>query len=760
MAEKYMSSLFFSLLALRLTTSEFKLIQASSILNTKLEFSKYQSVFEIFQSCSVHISSLQNYNMELQESYILSCHSFTNITCVTIQTGIRQTNTIQNVKPFNNMTLQDYRNLTFFEDLTPVHPKIFSNFHFTSLCLLQIPHVPGFTFESLEEYFLRILKIDKDNYVAKPRKLKLPDYVLLPFARNKLTNRIPIIDLSFTPKIILLDPYNYNIYLGCTPCLQGYNVFPLYRLTSIPFISFPDLYFISTLQILPQNIDKFWKESFFGAHSLQKDIFNNWVEPPDDYCPYSGKIWELSKFFTSYTPVRCIEYYIRKSINCTSISCIQVLRSNFKFGKHSELQHISAYGSQIHGFRYSIFINKQVTKYLGFGTNITAFLAPFDILGWVVITATFFLLGIVLFKSHLRGNPYFWLFAVTLEQETSKRSSVNKSNWHVIILWMFASQLLRILYGSSLYTYMTKEGEPIDIPRTFTDLVRNNSLKLLSDWTTLHHFIQQSNLVYQEYALTQLWKSSLEKYWWYKTNDLDALRILAGDKFSGDTNKQYICQWLTAANINIPKNVNVTFIKSNASIHQSCEDWPRFALVYHTSSAGYTFTEDMSVYAKLLLILFGRYKALENGDHLRFSEMYFWTFDKRNYVFELADSKLAALIESGIFFMQNHCFEIRIQLNVLAGFLNRQTSKSSWSKLSLAFQMVSKHTSIGWSKKVSRLLTWGGLNDKPGVQRGTMQDFKILWLLIGGLSFLNVIVFYAEMINFTICKNYFKGALC
>lgn len=727
-------------------------LQFSSILRTNSNFSKYHNFFEIFQPCTVHISFLGNLNVELQESYILNCINSQNITCVMIQTGIYLATYHDNVAKYN-MTLWEYWKLTSFEDLTPIYTKLFFNFHFTSLCVLQIPHVSGSTAKSLEKYFLRILNVQNNRSVAKPKTLKLPDYVLLPFARNKETNRIPITDLSFTPKILLLDPYSYNIYLGCTPCLNDYSASTSDKLTYTPYILFPNEFFVPNSQIRPEEIDKFWKKSFFGVHSLQENTFHYWIKNPSDYCPYSGEKWEFSEFFTSYTPVRCIEYYIQTYINCTSTSCTQVFRSNFKFGEHSDFQHISAYGSQIHGFRYSIFINKQVTKYLGFGTNITAFLAPFDILGWVVIIATFILLGIVLLQTNLQGNPYFWLFAVAIEQETSKRSSVNKSNFNLILLWMFASQLLRILYGSSLYTYMTKEAEPIDVPGTFTDLVRNNSLQLLSDWTTLNHFIRHSKLIYQEYALTQLWKLTLDKYWWYKTNDMNALRLLAGDQqMRGKVGKPYTCQWLTDANIKIPENLNATFIRSNTSIGQNCVEWPRFALVFHTSSAGYTFTEDMSVYAKLLLILFGRYKVLENGDHLRFSEMYFWTFDKRNYVFEIVDSKLAALIESGIFSMQNHYFEIRIQLNVLANFLKKRTPKSSWSKLSLAFQMVSKHTSIGWSKSVSRLLTWGGLDDSKGVQSGTIQDFKILWLLIGGISFINLIVFCAEMLNFTALK--------
>lgn len=148
----------------------------------------------------------------------------------------------------------------------------------------------------------------------------------------------------------------------------------------------------------------------------------------------------------------------------------------------------------------------------------------------------------------------FWIYAVILEQDGDRRHLIRLSNWHLIILWMYTCHLLRSTYTSSLYTYMSKDRDPTDIPESFNCLIYKTKLNLLVDYKTESEFIYARNSIADKKSnLSKLWNKTA-KMMWSRRNGISDILTLVNPKTA--KNEISLCQASIDVNFVPPEVIN------------------------------------------------------------------------------------------------------------------------------------------------------------------------------------------------------------
>ncbi len=169
-------------------------------------------------------------------------------------------------------------------------------------------------------------------------------------------------------------------------------------------------------------------------------------------------------------------------LNCTTRLCLSIFSNQFE---RKQLSWVRTYHfefpneSEFYGLKYTLFYATE--KY----QNIHALFSPFKLIDWVYIIFNCCLIALVLWLVQFKINPFFWMISVILEQDDDKRNAVTRANAFVIFAWLICSISLRNAYTSNLYTYMTLEVEPSNLPRSFETLIESTTSTKLATQDTI-----------------------------------------------------------------------------------------------------------------------------------------------------------------------------------------------------------------------------------------------------------------------------------
>ncbi|CAL8068590.1 unnamed protein product [Orchesella dallaii] len=133
-------------------------------------------------------------------------------------------------------------------------------------------------------------------------------------------------------------------------------------------------------------------------------------------------------------------------------------------------------------------------------TNLDAFLTPFQLTVWISIGLIIFAISIWLI--YVEGedciNVLFWQYAVIFEQNDKQPFQCRFRGKALILLWVFTAVFLRQFYISTLYSFMTKEGEPQDFPKTMEELLNRTDFELISP-KELYYTIGENVFFWEQY---------------------------------------------------------------------------------------------------------------------------------------------------------------------------------------------------------------------------------------------------------------------
>lgn len=704
-------------------------------------FSQHHDLFKTLDVCTVHLFWMDNLRADLQQSFI----SFLWLIQQPGFSIIQTTNTKYRLKtPRFQINYISATTQTDLQLMSSIYRKVLLPSRHNMICLTQLPILDDFETYFLHDQSYRIsIMINISLYTA--------DLVVLSSFKKIYTSIT--ISMSYqqaSTKIILYSLSNYKIFLPCTPSIEDCWLYDSLLWLPLTFIDKA----ANNRKIQNHLFKKL--ESSMKIWKTNLPDFHNW--DPENLCSFTGKRLNYKISLLSTATEDCTKLIIAASINCTSNSCQKILKLSFVYKSvhhpHvwlNHFQYLSPFGCQYHGYRYSIFVNKYSDSKRYLNITAMALLSPFLYVPFLIVVIY---LGCILKLTNFQKFPYYWLYATLLEQEDDVRKCINLSNWGLVITWLYCCHLTRSQYTSSIYASMTKYPDPTGIPESFSELVQNSTIKLLSDTRSYYEFYETvsstlgSKLQFQNY-ITRL----KNQVYWYE-NSWNHLLSLA---YSGvDYQERYLCTQFGGKFILGKRNVNEYFehskTKAGKSPEKECTSWNRFAWFYKTivkTVFGYKF--QTSLYSKLVLLMFGDYILIENKEPVVFPELHQWFSRQNTYLMDIFTVKISAIVKSGLYNYQNHYLEIIAQRAALDKFLEENQIDFTWSKFSMVDQIVSKYTPLGWvSSGNSRLSSSFATGNSTTKTNGEIKNFRFIVIIYVIMVIALSGIFCAEVILFKI----------
>jgi len=116
--------------------------------------------------------------------------------------------------------------------------------------------------------------------------------------------------------------------------------------------------------------------------------------------------------------------------------------------------------------------------------NVGALLAPFSSTVWFYILGEILILSFLLSSSKW-GLGYkhslFWIYSVIFEQGDDQRLKRNRKNIYLLLTWMFGCFILRNFYTSEMYSRLTQQLPPTDLPETYKGIFGSTKYFVLTE---------------------------------------------------------------------------------------------------------------------------------------------------------------------------------------------------------------------------------------------------------------------------------------
>ncbi|CAL8098212.1 unnamed protein product [Orchesella dallaii] len=189
-------------------------------------------------------------------------------------------------------------------------------------------------------------------------------------------------------------------------------------------------------------------------------------------------------FRTSYY---CVTNLFLEALNCSSNSCAKYLTQSFIYPPLLTLADLAMtlgqnrylhsrpleYGIRQEGFKFEIYYQNKKSANL----DIFALAKPISGQGWLSIA---FVFPMITFALKVTGlpQPIFQTVSAILEQDNyNGKQSIKVSA--LFVIWSFTCLLLRNVYTSSMFTYLTAGSVPV-FPSTIYELIFNSTLGIVS----------------------------------------------------------------------------------------------------------------------------------------------------------------------------------------------------------------------------------------------------------------------------------------
>lgn len=327
---------------------------------------------------------MTNGTTELQHNFLHYSVTTHQLNFPMIQTSFAQPQTLSEfgqVKWFNLSFSQSdlqYITVIYGETLTPLkHGQI---------CTMQIPVLAEFHHKSIEMYFYLSKKyLEVNTY----RMTYYANFVIFQTSiSNPSIKEIynQVVDIIPSSHIFILNRFDSRVFVPCTPSSQDCLI-KIWDFQCLKFVLFDKSITSVDQKSLWNNIYSTKKVSTTLWSIGHGGFRNQWV--PELLCPFTKlKLNDWSKYRKPDIKA-CTILIIGASINCTSEYCKEYIvhSNNFNYGG-KPMQHFYLFGVQFHGFRFSVFINKQRDRIENVDLNAFQLLSPLGIFGLLILDST------------------------------------------------------------------------------------------------------------------------------------------------------------------------------------------------------------------------------------------------------------------------------------------------------------------------------------------------------------------------------------
>lgn len=366
--------------------------------------------------------------------------------------------------------------------------------------------------------------------------------------------------------------------------------------------------------------------------------------------------------------------------------------------------------------------------------NMYALLSPFSIIGWLAIGISCYVVGLVIWLSHMKFNPYFWVVTVVLEQNDDHRNTVAKSSVIIILLWLFVALLLRNVYTANIFAYMTLEPIPNDLPRSLDEVTKSQSTVLLTSFWALKMLISYTNNIddsnsVKETNLYHLGNKLVKKSW----EMLDSFSGPFQNIYFENESPHKICKY------------------ANPDL-ESCVGRDKIAYMIETGPLDQLYTARFMT-GKLLLAL-NQFRILENNEHDIFVTREFVSTNSDNFLKYKFEGHLGSLVESGIgTVLKDELFEKKMREHITEMRKFKSFSHVFANNLStnIIFHYISLWTRndcfLSYQEEVCNLGI--GADEDIPVKLG---DLTCVWTLLFGLLVVSSFRFLYEILTEQVIK--------
>ncbi|CAL8076451.1 unnamed protein product [Orchesella dallaii] len=617
--------------------------------------------------------------------------------------------------------------------LSSIYFNIFSTQRMKSVCVVQLPPVFPTLSPNLA-YFTHIDNLDPYKEPGKGSKWRerkvVPHYVLIPVSISNLSQHSIPVGRYLSSKLIAMDAISQSVYIGCIPCnpksrdydstpfqLGGFN----YKTQNTSLVHF------QPHNINLNRINKFWNH-------LHRDL-NLGRKERDSHSfivlQRRRKLFMNCFGYESFIYVKqdkCALNIIRELYNCTSRKiCNSLFDSNIydsvkqqqKMIKNRNLR-FSAVGAQYHGTKFVIFHGmKAETKSL---SRITSLLYPLSMETWITFLISLIVSACILKLTNRQQNSCFWVISSCVEQGSTIHLKNSFKNFHLILIWLFATLLFRNFYTSSMYSYLTKKPEISGIPKTFEDLKDSNRYSLMSDPCVPHHLSECKgvNLLGDIVPIPNELNSFCKLYL------PENMHVLSKE----DSAVPYEFIWRLS--MHLPSSCRTISGHGSWKCNNSLI-WENFGLVYHTNFE----RRECGALLTPLISFSGERSVFRNNDPVMVPEPFLWSFRMRSYISsEMIEDTLSSLVDSGILNYYKF-FKDSLQLSRKLKRMNFQLKRRD-SRVFLTFAIAILQN------KVIRSGNEPHNTLKGEVTSSSVNDLSAVWLLYELLITFAIFTFVGE----------------
>ncbi|CAL8130463.1 unnamed protein product [Orchesella dallaii] len=299
----------------------------------------------------------------------------------------------------------------------------------------------------------------------------LPTYILIPTNSEIDWFLLPP---SFPTKVLFFMKSKPKIYMACMTCFNLiYNYFhqSMYVLYSVERRKIFSSLVLTAAPLVPidltvtwniKEVDEYWERLHYN---LNVDMYNGRGRDFDVPDPKHDTLSSLHRFLS----------IVKNRHNCTTWeTCCRYLKGVFfrfsgdPFGWYFP----SPYGVTFETYRYSVFLDKDELGRAKFSFN--TFISPFTMIGWLCVILSVACTSIVLRLSGFENGSFKWTTTELIEQGDTDEGKKNKKILMLVTIWIFACILIRNVYTSSLYYYMTVIQSSKNLPNSFDNLLHES----------------------------------------------------------------------------------------------------------------------------------------------------------------------------------------------------------------------------------------------------------------------------------------------
>lgn len=726
-----------------MATSNFYLSYYSSFhisRDTNNQFNKYWNFFKIFSSkCTIQFSRYRDGWLDLYFSFLVYCtlgsSNADDSLCVLLHTFSEHQESAFHYK-LNNVTAMS--------------SEMFSTKRNSGFCVVQIVSKPAQNLDLIQKSNSPFYN-SPENYPWKNEKLKFyaPDYIFLSSYFEDVENidKPAYINLAYflSSKVIVFLYSRYKVYANCIFCNpdQAKEYFINKQNTYFPrkvrllTIATTNLNVNLSLAALQQTFEKMnFKKPLNGKLEFKRKF-------PTRNCYYEAYFTNLLHLMDSADFEFCIKEIILCSINCSQYTFLRLALKNFviteKFGDlkiYTALQ----YGSHSYGLKYSIFVRQPETSMNS--KHIMSLVAPFDTIGWIIILGSTAVMNVILKLSGFKEGM-FWIFSTLIEQGENGRLFLSKHNVMLTLGWLYTAILLRLAYTSSLYSYMTKDPVPKDIPSAFDDLLFNFKMNLIfenSALTYLTYYYLLNEDVFDE-------SNSPKRY------DEDPRFMEMNHRTWTVSNLNDIVSASFEAKFNCRRQ-KVIKKKFAAILHNTtdkCMDGERFAYLYGSELFITKFQMKLSL-VKAYMMMLERHIIFENEEIPLFTTQTFWISTRKSYFEKRFVQTLSCVVESGIYSLQLRYAKINSYrlFEEIDGAEIWKTKNRSVIISSLS-AMVNVWMEFDCFFHYKEVCTRG--YSKKSYSKVKVQDLESIWILLAVLCLNCILVLTLEILAFYLSEQ-------